>query len=281
MIAFEIFGRPIHRYGIFYLISFLCGYMFLYRLPRWRFLGSNSQNKQKYPRLHELLLTKLDDIFLIIMLWVIVWGRLGHVIFYERWYYSQHLLEIVQINQWGMSFVWGICGVVLGLLYLVRKHKLSRDELFLFGDMVLLIVPIWSLLWRYGNYLNQELVGKPLSQIWPELWARLQSLWLTHVFDQVDMLERINTNFLQSLGEWAVLLILWWTIFVTIYRDRTRPGMIAWVYMMWYGVLRFLVEFFKDLPEYEIVWVLSTSQWLSVVLFWVGLWLSCTARVVR
>jgi len=278
MIAFELFGRPIYRYGIFYLISFLVWYIFLYRLPRWRFFDVT--RIQKYPRLHELLMTKLDDIFLIIMVGVIVWGRLGHVLLYERGYYSQHLIEILQINQWGMSFVWGICGVVLGLLYLVRKHRLTRDELFLFGDMVLLIVPIGSLLGRYGNYLNQELVGNPISEVSTGVVNVLQSLWLTNVFDQVDSLERVNTNFLQSLGEWALLLILWWMLFITIYRKDSdiRPWLIAGVYMIWYGVVRFSVEFFKDLPSYEQLWVLSVSQWMSVCLMMFGFWVLYSRR---
>lgn len=270
MIAFELFGRPIYRYGIFYLISFVLGYIFLYRLPRGRFFDITRQ--QKYPRLYRLLLDKLDDVFLVIILWVIGGGRLGHVLFYEWSYYSQHLLEIVQVNQGGMSFVWGICGVVLGLLYLVRRHKLTRDELFLFGDMVLLIVPIGSLLGRYGNYLNQELIGKEITKI-PENIAHIfQSLWLSTVYDQRDTLERVNTNFIQSLGEGALLLLIWWLIFLTLYRKDIRPWLIAGVYMIGYALVRFGAEFLKDLPEYEMLWVLSKSQWLTIWLLIFGIW---------
>jgi len=250
----------------------------LYRLPRWRFFWSS--RIQQYPRLHKLLMTKLDDIFLIIMLWVILWGRLGHVLFYERSYYSQHLLEIFQINQWGMSFVWGICGVVLWLLYLVRKHRLTRDELFLFGDMVLLIVPVGSLLWRYGNYLNQELIGKEITKIPEHIASVFQSIWLTTMYDQIDMLERINTNFVQSLWEWALLLLAWWTVFLTLYRrdQHIKPWLIAWVYMIWYALVRFWAEFLKDLPSYEQLWALSISQWLTVVLLMFGVWVLLSRR---
>lgn len=270
MIAFELFWRPIYRYGIFYLISFLVWYGFLYWLPRGRFFDQERQ--KRFPRLHKLLLHKLDDIFLIIILWVIVGGRLGHVLFYERSYYSQHLLEIVQINQWGMSFVWGICGVVLWLLYLVRKHSLTREELFLFGDMVLLIVPVGSLLGRYGNYLNQELIGKEITKIPENIASILQSLWLTTVYDQRDSLERINANFVQSLWEWALLLIFWWSIFLTLYRKNIRPGLIAGVYMIGYALVRFGAEFLKDLPEHEMAWALSVSQRLTIVLVMFGVW---------
>lgn len=268
MIAFELFWRPIYRYGIFYLISFVVWYLFLYWLPRWWFF--DEKRIQTYPKLHRLLLEKLDDVFIVIILGVIVWGRLGHVLFYERSYYSHHLLEILQVNQWGMSFVWGICGVILGLLYLVRKHSLTRDELFLFGDMVLLIVPIGSLLWRYGNYLNQELIGKEITNIPEKIASVLQSVWLTTVYDQRDTLERINTNYIQSLGEGALLLLMWWLLFLTLYRKQISPWLITGVYMIWYACVRFTAEFFKDLPNYEQLGIFSVSQRLTIVLFLCG-----------
>lgn len=269
MIAFELFWRPVYRYGIFYLITFVVGYIFLWWLPRGRFFDTARQ--KKYPRLHNLLLTKLDDVFLVIMLWVILWWRLWHIVFYERAYYSQNLLDIFKVNQWGMSFVWGICGVLLGIRYLFRKHKLTRDEIFLFGDMILLIVPLWSFLGRYGNFLNQELIGKEITKVSEWIVTLFQSLNLTTVYDQRDTLERINTNIFQSLAEGWILLLVGRIIFLTLYRKSdVSPWLITGVYFIGYAVARFLAEFLKDLPEYEILGMLSVSQWMTIVLALVG-----------
>ncbi len=268
MIAFEIFWRPIYRYWIFYLISFVVGYIFLKRFPKSLYMQSN---KQRFWSLHSLLVEKLDDVFLIIILWVIIWWRLGHVFFYERGYYSQHLIDILKINQWGMSFVWWITGVVIWLLYLFRKYKLSKKELLLFGDIVLLIVPLWSFLGRIWNYLNQELVWKPLDQIHTSLAYILDTLWLTHVFTNIDTVVRVNTNFIQSGLEGLLLLCMWWCLFIFCYKKDTTPGLIVWIYFIWYAIVRFWVEFLKDLPELEKYGYLSTSQILVILLFFTWL----------
>lgn len=98
MVAFEILGWPIYRYGIFYLITFVVGYAFLWRVGRQSFLDS-------YPRVQWVLQQKVDDLYLMILLGVIVGGRLGHVLLYEGAYYLQHPLETFYLWQGGMSFV--------------------------------------------------------------------------------------------------------------------------------------------------------------------------------
>ena len=266
MIAFALFGRPVYRYGIFYLITFLAGYVFLSRLPRSSIFAENN-----YPQLKNLLENHVDDIFLIIILWVILWWRLGHVFFYERWYYSQNLLEIVQVNKWGMSFFWGICGVTIGLICAVRKWNLSRSDLFLLWDMVLCIVPIGSLLGRIWNSLNQELIGKPLSELSTGMVWFLERLNLTRVYSLWDEVVRVDINIIQSLLEWWVLLLLSRYIFTQIYTKKSpQPGLIVWVYMIWYAIVRFIAEFFKDLPAHEMMWSLSVSQVMMIVLFVFG-----------
>ena len=287
MIAFEIFWRPIYRYGLFYLITFVSGYAFLARLPRHSMFAWGDVSKNTFPQLYSLLQHNVDDLFLICMLGVIVWGRLWHVLFYDLAYYSTHLLEIVQINKWWMSFVWGIIWVVLWLIYITRKHALSWREFRLLGDMVLCIVPIWSALGRIWNMLNQELIGRKMSDIAASsseymvyIWELIQTNWLTKIYDRRDTIERVNVNLIQSMGEWVLLFLIVWWLFLTIYRKSDRrekrsqiyPGLIAWVYMIGYAVVRFWVEYLKELPDVEMYGMFSVSQWLMCVLFL--LWLS-------
>ncbi len=276
MIAFEILGRPIYRYWIFYLITFIVGYAFFSFFPRSWFFTKTKEIRQRFQWLYHVLKDDLDDIFLVIILWVMAGGRLWHVLFYEWHYYSQNLLEIIKINQGWMSFVGWVVGVVLWLLYLRRKHRLTKDEFFLFWDLVLLIVPLWSLLWRIGNGLNQELYGKPLETFalaYPTAAQGIEKLWLVRIYDKIDSIERIDMNTIQSIWEWGILLLLTWALFLIFYRKKPslRPWIIAWCYLMGYGILRFFFEYWKDLPTYEMYWVLSVSQILSWVLFGGGL----------
>lgn len=98
MVAFSLWGWPIYRYGIMYLLSFVLGYLFLYRISKLSILD-------KFPNLQNLLKNNLDDLIVAIVLGVMIGGRLGDVIFYNRAYYSQNLVDILKIRNGGMSFV--------------------------------------------------------------------------------------------------------------------------------------------------------------------------------
>lgn len=274
MVAFKLFWWPIYWYWLFYLITFFSWYMLLYFLPRSSFFSVERQ--KAFPQLYRLLRDKLDDIFFVLMLWVILWWRLWHVIFYDLWYYLNNLWEILLINQWGMSFVGWILWVVVWLFYLLRRYKLTWNEMKLFGDFILLVVPLGSLLWRIWNFLNQELIWKSLMSFEMTWWALstlafwFQSVGLTTVYTAWDNVERINVNYIQSALEGWLLLLLVWFVFFRAYRKNdhwTPAGYIAWWYLIGYACVRFFVEFFKDLPDVEVWWFLSVSQWLTVWLF--------------
>ncbi len=273
MIAFHIFGRPIYWYGIFYLMTFLGGYVCLWWLGR-------SGVFSHYTGLQRLLTDKRDDLMLVAMLGVILWGRFGHVVLYELGYYLEHPLQILQVRQGGMSFIGGVMWVVLWLLILARSLRLTKDELFLLGDIVLCIVPLWSLLWRWGNYLNQELRWIPEQQLEPMCAKHVQQLGLARVYDTVDSQLRVNTNLIQWLGEWLLLLVVNRSIMLGRYmRAKIQPWMITGVFFIGYGVVRFFAEYMKELPAYEYRGILSKSQ--RVMLLFVMTWVWFLYQAIR
>jgi phosphatidylglycerol:prolipoprotein diacylglycerol transferase len=258
MVAFTILGRPVYRYGIFYGVTFLFGYWFLWWI-------ATKPRMKAYPQVKHVLTQKKDDLFLACLLGVIVWGRLGHVFLYERSYYSQHLLEIVLINQWGMSFVGWVLGVATALWILIKRRNLSFESMKLLWDLVLCIVPVWIFLWRIGNGLNQELRWKPLSVLSDSLVTILTSLWLTRVYPAVDTLLRVDTNTIQALTEWLFTWILVWLLLLFVYSRRKVAWLISWVFLIVYGLVRYWVEPLKDLPVNEIAWPLSISQRVMIL----------------
>jgi len=61
-------------------------------------------------------------------------------------------------------------------------------------------------------------------------------------------------------------------LFVFLYRvflRRRRPGIVISLYLILYGVIRFIVEFFR-FHEQSLVWGLSLTQWISVGLVALG-----------
>jgi len=271
MIAFSLGSLDIYRYGIFYFVAFLVGYLFFLRIGKTNIFWKN------FPRLQTFFEKHVDDLILCIFLGVLIWGRLGHVVIYDFSYYVSHPGDILKVWQWGMSFIWWMIGVVIALAGLVRKKKFSLKETVLLFDILLAIVPFGIMIGRIGNFLNQELYGVVVSNWLPHLWypifSLLNDLGIFHVYSQVDTFLRVNTNFLASFFEWFLLLIFTLSIIRKRIKTKTlQPGKIVAVFLIWYSCVRFLLEYVRADSQLEFHGRFSVSQWFF--LFFLLLWIS-------
>ena len=269
MIAFSIGSLDIYRYGIFYFIAFLVGYLFLYRITKKNIFWKT------FPRLQTFLEKNLDDLIICIFLWVLIWWRLGHVIIYDLQYYIQHPIEIFQIRKWGMSFIGWIFGVTIALLLLAWKKRFTAKEFILLGDLIFAILPFGIMLGRIGNFLNQELYGVLVSDRLPRLWYPLFSIFhdlnIFHVYPQVDSFLRVNTNLLSSFFEGLVLLIITLSIIRKWIRTKViQPGKIVAVFLLWYSFVRFFLEYLRADSQLEFHGRFSISQRFFIGFFVLG-----------
>jgi phosphatidylglycerol---prolipoprotein diacylglyceryl transferase len=272
MIAFNLFWRPVYRYGIFYWITFLFGYFFLSFVGKWRLLNN-------FPSLKKMLTDDLDTFVLLIIWAIMLWWRLWHVFLYDWIYYSANFGEIMNFRDGWMSFIWWVIGVILMLLYVWRRWKVTWREFLLLWDLILIIVPLGILLWRYGNMLNKELYGKVMTES-DQRFTFFKQRWLLYDYgvDATPTL-RINTNILQSLGEWLLTFIIWQSVFWFYYiKKSVRPGMISWLFFIVYALVRFFAEWAKELPLIELYWILSISQRLMILFFCGGIGLLWSAK---
>lgn len=270
MIAFSIGSLAIYRYGIFYFLAFLVGYIFLYRITQKNIFWKT------FPRLQTFLEKHLDDFMLCIFAGVLFWWRLGHVIIYDLQYYWSHPGEILQVWKWWMSFIGGILGVTIALALLAWKKRFTPKELLLLGDLIFAILPFGIMLWRIGNFLNQELYGVVVSDWLPRLWypvfSLLNDLKLFHVYSKVDSLLRLNTNFLSSFFEWFVLLSI--TLSIIRIRVKTKviqPGKIVGTFLVGYSFIRFLLEYVRADSQLEFYGRFSVSQRFFLGFFLLGI----------
>lgn len=260
MIAFSIGSFDIYRYGIFYLLTFAIGYFFLRRAGKTKVYA-------KFDNAQVLLTKWVDDIVLATVIGILVGWRIGEVLLYNREYYSNNLREILAVWHGGMSFIGGIVGVVFAILVLDKIYKLSRKELFIIFDLLLVVVPLGIVLGRYGNFLNQELYGIVAPSWWPEA--------LTHVYTTVDTLPRINTNFLALLFEWVLIFLVILFMFMRQYTTKKiTPGAISLTFIFMYSIIRFLFEYLRADSQEQFLGPLTTTQWFMVFffLFGIGLW---------
>ena len=165
-------------------------------------------------------------------------------------------------------------------LFILKKIKeLSASELWLLIDCVVAIVPLAILFWRFWNYLNQELYGLivPMDAWWMREWVVgvLSNLNIFHIYNSVDSSLRINTNFLSMFFEGFVLFMI--TGGVMLYRLKNKakkifkPWFIVWLFLVFYSLFRFFLEYLRVDSQSQYVWLFTRSQWMFVLFIVVGL----------
>ena len=265
MIAFSIWTINIYRYGIFYAIGFLLWYIFLkYQLSK--------RIPKQYTNLKKILTNETETLLLYIILWVLIWGRLGHVFIYDLQYYITNPLEVLEIRKWGMSFIWWIIGVSLSMLIFKQKYNITNRELLFLFDWVLTIAPIGIALGRIWNFLNQELYWIPVPEFllsYTRISSFLQKINVFYVYDKIDNIHTINTNLISSVLEWLILFIF--TLLIFYCKKEKRAWYISSFFLIYYSSIRFLLEYIRYDSQSEFILFFTKSQrfFLAFIVLWI------------
>ena len=152
-VAISVFGFDVHWYGLMYVAGFLSVYfLWVLRINKYPDLVSSKWNSDL-----------VSDLIFYGAIGAVVGGRLGYVLFYKPEYYASHLVEVLYVQQGGMSFHGGLLGVIAGLFLFSRKINLSFLSVC---DFVAPVAPIGLFFGRMGNFINQELWGKVTDGPW-------------------------------------------------------------------------------------------------------------------
>ncbi len=183
---------------------------------------------------------QIDIILLFSILGVIFWWRIGYVLLYNFSYYQKNVLEIFMPWKGGMSFHGWALWVIIAWYCAARKMKVSFLQL---SDKFVWIVPFGLLLGRIGNYINGELFW--LSG-YSGFWAKI-----------INNISYFPTPLLEALLEGIVLGgILYWKKNKIAY-----PGQLGVWFLWWYGIARFMVEFFRT-PDIQIGYIYG--HWMTL-----------------
>ncbi len=243
--AIRIGSFAIHWYGLMYLLAFaqflLLGRIRI-RAPQYQALGWTYKD--------------LEDLLFAGVLGVVLGGRIGYTLFYMPGFYLSHPLDILKIWEGGMSFHGGLLGVLLALLWFANRQK---THFFVVSDLVAPLVPFGLAFGRLGNFINGELWGRPTDLPW------------AMIFPMVDNLPRHPSQIYQFLGEGITLGIVLW-----IYARKPRKiGQVSGLFLLGYGICRFLAEFARE-PDAFLGLLglgLSMGQWLSIPMIFFGIYL--------
>ena len=247
MIAFHIGPIAVHWYGIFYAVSFLLGFFYLRKIIQaWKWI--KIKNIESF----------MDDLLFYVILWVLLGGRLGYVFFYNPEYFLHQLWKVIAVWEWGMAFAGAFLGVGVALYLLSKKYKISFLSV---TDLVVSFLPFGLGLWRIWNYLNWELYGK----VCPEwlMWSFLCNKFWTDSF-------HISNQLLESFFEgWLPFLVFQYLVWK---KDiLKKPGLLTWIFVVYYSVVRFILEFIRWHPkDYILYFGLSISQYFMILFFLIG-----------
>ncbi|WP_431258307.1 prolipoprotein diacylglyceryl transferase [Roseateles chitinivorans] len=247
-VAINIFGWPIHWYGLMYLTAF--------GLFLW--LG-NRMVRKPWNAARGWTRRDIDDLLFYGVLGVVLGGRLGYVFFYKPAYYLSHPGEILAVWQGGMSFHGGLLGVIVALAFFAWRRGFNFLEV---GDIVAPCVPTGLAAGRLGNFINGELWGRAADPGLP--WAM--------VFPQAnDAVPRHPSQLYQFLGEGVLLFIVLW-----LFARKPRPmAAVSGLFLVGYGVARFVVEYFREPDSFLTLdkqpLHLSQGQWLSAPMIVIGI----------
>ncbi len=261
-VIFSIGPVSVHWYGLMYVIGFSAAWV----LARKRASEPESTWKK----------TDIDDLIFFAAIGVIAGGRIGWLIFYGIEQVIENPITIVQIWKGGMSFHGGLLGVIAAVaLFAHRRGRRMSDIL----DFMAPLPGIGIFAGRIGNFINGELWGKPTDVPWGFVLdpsalhdnQRGEALRLCERFNVDPCVLQVHASQLyQGLLEGLLVFIILW-FFTAKARPRYAP---AGLFLLGYGVFRFLVEFVR-IPDENRGYILfdwvTMGQILSLPMILVGL----------
>lgn len=241
-VAFELGPLAVHWYGIMYLLGFAAG---------WYIAMRRSRNK-----ICPVRPAQVEDLLLFVALGVVLGGRIGYVFFYQFDTLVADPLYLFRVWEGGMSFHGGFLGVVFAMWWFARRTKIHFIDIL---DFIAPCIPPGLLFGRMGNFIGQELWGRPTDLPWAMTFPR----------EGVDAVARHPSQLYEAFFEGLVLLVvlLWFSA-------GPRPrGAVCGLGIFLYGCFRIGVEFTRE-PDAHINfdlfgWV-TRGQLLSVPMVIVG-----------
>ncbi len=234
----------IRYYGLFYIIGFIIAYFLLNYLVKVK----------------HIKLTKDDilDYLLYLGLGMIIGSRLFYFIFYNPSIILNDPLSILKIWQGGMSFHGGFIGAVFfGYIFSVKK----KIKFYKLADITIIPLTLALALGRIGNFINGELYGRMYEGIFCIDYSK--SSYVNNVE---------GCRFPSQIFESIKNILIFIPLFYLATKKKLKDGIIFWLFVIFYGALRFLIEFIRQ-PDEQIGYILNyftMGQILCIIMIIIG-----------
>ncbi|MFQ2662275.1 prolipoprotein diacylglyceryl transferase [Aeromonas caviae] len=212
-VAFSLGPLSVRWYGLMYLF----GFAFAMWLAGRRADAPNSGWTRN----------EVSDLLFYGFLGVILGGRIGYVLFYNFDLFLADPTSLFKIWTGGMSFHGGLIGVITAMIWFAHK---TQRHFFTVADFVAPLIPFGLGVGRIGNFMNGE------------LWGRVTDVPWAIIFPEAGPEPRHPSQLYQFALEGVVLFI----ILNLFWRKHPPRGAISGMFLLFYGLFRFLVEFVRQ-----------------------------------
>ncbi|MDU9349091.1 MULTISPECIES: prolipoprotein diacylglyceryl transferase [Staphylococcus] len=248
-IAFELGPISVHWYGIIIAVGILLGY----------FIAQESVKRIGFDK----------DILIDIIFWSAIFGfiaaRIYFVIF--QWpYYAQHPVEIPMIWYGGIAIHGGLIGGFITGIFVCKQKNINPFQI---GDVIAPSLILGQGIGRWGNFMNHEAHGGPVSK------SFLENI---HIPDFIIDNMYIDGQYYQPTFLYeSIWDILGFVILISL-RKHLRIGDTFALYLIWYSIGRFFVEGLRT-DSLMLTGDIRVAQLMSVVLIVAGIVLMIVRRL--
>jgi phosphatidylglycerol---prolipoprotein diacylglyceryl transferase len=227
-------------YGLMYIIGFIVAYLIIIDFCRRRRLPITK--------------TEVEDLITYCILGLVLGARIGYCLFYNPVYYVANPLKIFAVWEGGMSFHGGMIGLIItGAIFSASRKK----SFLMLTDLGALGATPGLFFGRVGNFINAELYGRITNVPWGM------------VFPNGGPFPRHPSQIYEALSE-GVLLFM---VLYLLSRKVNNHGILLGVFLFGYGIIRFVLEFFRE-PDPQlglIIGPFSMGQVLCMIMVVAGI----------
>lgn len=236
MISLNIFGREIPIYGVCFFAGIIVAAAVGIILAKKRnFELFDLAASGAYAIIGAILGAKL--MFIVVSLRMIIENNIPFEAFLKG----------------GFVFYGGLLGGATGLLIYIKQFHMGYDIFEIYA----VVLPFGHSFGRVGCFFAGCCYGIPYDGVF------------SHVYHESAGMTPLEVPLLPiQLIESAGLLLLFIIQFFIFLRNKNgRKGVSCAVYLIVYPIMRFILEFFRGDRERGLYLGLSTSQWISIIIF--------------
>lgn len=228
-IAISIGNINIYWYAIFIAIAFIIA---IFGLKK-----DSKKYKIDYNDILELMIITIPI--------SIISARLYYIIF-NLDYYSNNLIEMINIKNGGLAIYGGILGAVVTIAIFCKIKKIKILDML---DMLVPYLALGQAIGRWGNFVNGEAHGRVTN-----------SIFRMGIVENGIYMEVHPTFLYESICTLIIFFILKY-----LKNNRRYPGQLTYIYLLMYSFVRAIIEGLRT--DSLMLGNVRISQLISIIIF--------------